>query len=98
MVIRWLAHRYLLKQSLGFYQDEFAGRIATKVMQTSLAVRETVMKLLDVMVYVVVYFLSMLFIIAQADVRLMVPLLIWLIMSIVLQYYFVPKLKAVSTV
>lgn len=98
MVIRWLAHRYLLKQSLGFYQDEFAGRIATKVMQTSLAVRETVMKLLDVMVYVVVYFLSMLFIIAQADVRLMVPLLIWLIMYIVLQYYFVPKLKAVSTV
>jgi len=87
MIIRWLAHRYLLKQSLGFYQDEFAGRIATKVMQTSLAVRETVMKLLDVMVYVVVYFLSMLFIVAQADVRLMVPLLIWLILYIALQYY-----------
>lgn len=98
MVIRWLAHRYLLKQSLGFYQDEFAGRIATKVMQTSLAVRETVMKLLDVMVYVVVYFFSMLFIIAQADVRLMLPLIVWLIIYIALQYYFVPKLKAVSTV
>jgi ATP-binding cassette subfamily B multidrug efflux pump len=98
MIIRWLAHRYLLKQSLGFYQDEFAGRIATKVMQTSLAVRETVMKLLDVMVYVVVYFLSMLFIVAQADVRLMVPLLVWLILYIALQYYFVPKLKAVSTI
>ena len=97
MVIRWLAHRYLLKQSLGFYQDEFSGRIATKVMQTSLAVRETVTKLLDVMVYVVVYFLSMLFIIAQADARLMVPLLIWLVLYIALQYYFVPKLKAVST-
>ena len=98
MIIRWLAHRYLLKQSLGFYQDEFAGRIATKVMQTSLAVRETVMKLLDVMVYVVVYFLSMLFIVAQADVRLMVPLLVWLILYIALQYYFVPKLKEVSTI
>ena len=98
MVIRWLAHRYLLKQSLGFYQDEFAGRIATKVMQTSLAVRETVMKLLDVMVYVVVYFFSMLFIIAQADVRLMLPLLIWLVLYIAIQYYFVPRLKAVSTV
>ena len=98
MVIRWLAHRYLLKQSLGFYQDEFAGRIATKVMQTSLAVRETVMKLLDVMVYVVVYFFSMLFIIAQADVRLMLPLLIWLVLYIAIQYYFVPRLKSVSTV
>lgn len=98
MVIRWLAHRYLLKQSLGFYQDEFSGRIATKVMQTSLAVRETVMKLLDVMVYVVVYFLSMLFIIAQADIRLMLPLLAWLVLYTAIQYYFVPKLKAVSTI
>ena len=97
MVIRWLAHRYLLKQSLGFYQDEFAGRIATKVMQTSLAVRETVTKLLDVMVYVIVYFLSMLVIIAQSDLRLMLPLLVWLALYIALQYYFVPKLKAVST-
>lgn len=97
MVVRWLAHRYLLKQSLGFYQDEFSGRIATKVMQTSLAVRETVTKLLDVMVYVVVYFFSMLFIIAQADVRLMLPLLAWLVLYIALQYYFVPKLKAVAS-
>lgn len=97
MVIRWLAHRYLLKQSLGFYQDEFAGRIATKVMQTSLAVRETVTKILDVLVYVFVYFLTMLFIIAQADVRLIMPLLIWLVLYIALQYYFLPKLKSVST-
>ena len=97
MVIRWLAHRYLLKQSLGFYQDEFAGRIATKVMQTSLAVRETVMKLLNVMVYVIVYFLSMLFIVAQADARLIAPLLVWLVIYIALQYYFVPRLKAVAS-
>ncbi len=97
MVVRWLAHRYLLKQSLGFYQDEFSGRIATKVMQTSLAVRETVIKLLDVMVYVVVYFLSMLFIIAQADYRLMLPLLVWLVFYLAIQYYFVPKLKSIAT-
>lgn len=97
MVIRWLAHRYLLKQSLGFYQDEFAGRIATKVMQTSLAVRETVTKLLDVMVYVLVYFISMLAIVAYSDIRLILPLLVWLVAYIGLQYYFVPKLKSVST-
>ncbi|MBT8070840.1 MAG: ABC transporter ATP-binding protein, partial [Gammaproteobacteria bacterium] len=63
MAIRWSAHRYLLKQSISFFQNDFAGRIATKVMQTSLAVRETVMKLLDVMVYIIVYFSSMLFLI-----------------------------------
>ena len=97
MVIRWLAHRYLLKQSLGFYQDEFAGRIATKVMQTSLAVRETVMKLLNVMVYVVIYFLSMLVIVAQADARLIAPRLVWLVIYIALPYYFVPRFKAVAS-
>ena len=54
--IRWMAHRYLIRQSMSYFQDEFAGRIAAKLMQTSLAVREVVMKLLDVLVYVVVLF------------------------------------------
>ncbi len=97
MSIRWLAHRYLLKQSLSFYQDEFAGRIATKVMQTALAVRETVMKLLDVFVYVSVYFTAILVMLAQADWRLMMPMLVWLAAYISIQFYFVPKLKAVSS-
>lgn len=97
MSIRWLAHRYLLKQSVSFYQNDFAGRIATKVMQTSLAVRETVMKLLDVLVYILVYFTSMLVMIASADVRLVLPMLVWLALYIGLQWYFVPRLKTVST-
>ena len=97
MSIRWLAHRYLLRQSISFYQNDFAGRIATKVMQTSLAVRETVMKLLDVMVYVLVYFGSMLFFIAEADLRLVLPMLVWLAVYIAMQFYFVPRLKAAST-
>ncbi|GIU15217.1 ABC transporter ATP-binding protein [Shewanella glacialipiscicola] len=97
MSIRWLAHRYLLKQSVSFYQNDFAGRIATKVMQTSLAVRETVMKLLDVLVYILVYFTSMLVMIASADVRLVLPMLVWLALYVGLQWYFVPKLKSVST-
>ena len=54
MRIRWQVHRYLLKQSMTFYQDEFAGRIATKLMQTALAVRESVVKLIDIMNYVTV--------------------------------------------
>ena len=96
MSIRWFAHRYLLKQSFSFYQDDFAGRIATKVMQTSLAVRETVMKLLDVMVYVSVYFFSMIWMVARADYRLAIPMLIWLVIYILLQIYFVPRLRKVA--
>ncbi|MAD76991.1 MAG: multidrug ABC transporter ATP-binding protein [Rheinheimera sp.] len=97
MSIRWLAHRYLLRQSVSFYQNDFAGRIATKVMQTALSVRETVMKLLDVMVYVLVYFGAMLFFVADADLRLILPMLLWLVLYIALQFYFVPRLKRVST-
>jgi ATP-binding cassette subfamily B multidrug efflux pump len=97
MSIRWLAHRYLLKQSLSFYQDDFAGRVATKVMQTSLAVRETVTKMVDVFVYVTVYFTAMLFMLAESDWRLMAPMLIWLFVYISIQLHFVPKLKDVSS-
>ncbi|MDA5316192.1 multidrug efflux ABC transporter VcaM [Vibrio cholerae] len=97
MSIRWLAHRYLLKQSVSFYQDEFAGRISTKVMQTALAVRETVMKSLDVFVYVMVYFTAIVVILAQADWRLMIPMLIWLAIYVAVQMYYVPKLKKVAS-
>ncbi|GIU31201.1 ABC transporter ATP-binding protein/permease [Shewanella schlegeliana] len=97
MSIRWLAHRYLLKQSVSFYQNDFAGRVATKVMQTSLAVRETVTKLLDVLVYILVYFTSMVVMIAKADLRLMLPMLVWLTIYVALQFKFLPKLKKVST-
>ena len=97
MSIRWFAHRYLLKQSVSFYQDDFAGRIATKVMQTALAVRETVMKLLNVMVYILVYLISMIVMVAQADYRLAIPMLVWLVIYTCIQYYFIPKLKKVAT-
>lgn len=97
MAIRWQAHRYLLRQSVTFYSNDFAGRVATKVMQTSLAVRETVMKLLDVMVYIVVYFGTMLFTVGKADIWLMLPMVGWLVLYLALQWYFVPRLKRVST-
>ncbi|MGL5249984.1 MAG: ABC transporter transmembrane domain-containing protein, partial [Enterovibrio sp.] len=97
MAIRWLAHRYLLKQSISFYQDDFAGRIATKVMQTALAIRDSAIKILNVAVYIVVYFAAMLVIVAQADLRFILPMLFWLICYIALQAYFVPKLKKIAT-
>ena len=96
MSVRWMAHRYLLSQSYGFFQNEFSGRIATKVMQTALAVRDTVMKLLDVLLFVVIYLVTALILVANADLRLCVPLLVWLCLYIAVQYYFVPKMKAIA--
>ncbi len=96
MIARWQMHQSLLRQSMAFFASEFAGRVATKVMQTSLSIRECVMKLLDVFVYVGVYFLSMLVLVASADWKLMLPLLLWLFVYVSLIRYFVPRLKEVS--
>ncbi len=96
MIARWQMHRYLLRQSMRFFSDEFAGRVVTKVMQTSLAVRESVMKLLDVFVYVGVFFVAMIILIASADWRLMLPLLFWIIAYISLISFFVPRLRKIS--
>ena len=98
MTVRWLAHRYLLNQSYSFFQTEFSGRIATKVMQTALAVRDTVMKLLDVILFVIIYLSTAIFLVAAADLRLCIPLLVWLIFYIQIQRHFVPKMKKVSRV
>ncbi|MEK1888550.1 MAG: ABC transporter ATP-binding protein [Phyllobacterium sp.] len=96
MRIRWMVHRYLIRQSMTFFQDEFAGRVSTKLMQTSLAVREAVMKLLDVLNYVIVYFSGTLIIAAAADLRLMVPFVVWLAAYIGLLRYFIPKIRVIS--
>jgi ATP-binding cassette subfamily B multidrug efflux pump len=96
MRIRWRVHRYLLRQSMGYFQDEFAGRIATKLMQTSLAVRETVIKLLDVGNYVIVYFGGALIVAASADWRLMLPFAAWLVAYAILLRYAIPRLNKVA--
>jgi len=97
MAIRWRAHRYLLNQSMSFYENDFAGRLATKVMQTSLSVRETVLKLLDVFVYAVVYFVSILVVVFKSNSILMLPLLFWALAYIGVQLFFIPRLKRIST-
>lgn len=96
MKIRWQAHNYLLAQSLSFFQNEFAGRVATKVMQTSLAVRETVMKASGILMYIAVYFVSIVALVATIDWRLALPLALWLTIYIVILKVLLPKLKAVS--
>lgn len=96
MLVRWLGHRYLLKQSMRFFQDEYAGRISQKLMQTALAIRETVMKLMDVFVYVIVYFVGALVLIGHSDLGLILPLLVWLGAYTVLLVFFVPRLQAIA--
>ncbi len=96
MIARWQMHRYLLRQSLSFFADEFAGRVATRVMQTSLAVRESVMKMLDVFVYICVYFTTTVVLVASADWRLAMPLLLWAVVYGALIYTFVPWMKELA--
>ncbi|MGK6312448.1 ABC transporter ATP-binding protein [Neorhizobium sp. DT-125] len=96
MIARWQMHRFLLRHSMTFFANEFAGRVSTKVMQTSLAIRETVMKVLDVFVYVVTYFVSMIAIVASADLRLAAPLVVWIIVYSVTVAYYVPRLRKIS--
>ncbi|HEY0034201.1 MAG TPA: ABC transporter ATP-binding protein, partial [Devosia sp.] len=94
--IRWMSHRYLIRQSMSYFQDEFAGRIGAKLMQTSLAVREVVMKLLDMLVYVVVYFTGAVILAAAADWRLAIPFLVWLAAYVSLMFYFIPRMGKIS--
>lgn len=96
MRIRWQAHRYLLGQSLGFFQHEFAGRVATKVMQTALSVRQTVLKLLDLMVYVSVYFISAFVVVFAVDWRLSLPLAVWFLVYVGILKVLLPRLEKVS--
>ncbi|MDZ7823796.1 MAG: ABC transporter transmembrane domain-containing protein, partial [Ahrensia sp.] len=98
MRIRWRAHRFMLGQSFGFYQDEFAGRVATKVMQTALGVRETVAKILDVLVYVGVYFGGALILVGSLDWAMMVPFLGWLVLYSALLYRYLPKMREISEI
>lgn len=98
MLIRWKAHRYLLGQSFSFYQDEFAGRVATKMMQTALGVRETVTKILDVLVYVVVYFAGALVLVATLDLWMMLPFIAWLCVYVLLLRNFLPRMRRISEI
>jgi ATP-binding cassette subfamily B multidrug efflux pump len=95
--IRWLIHRYVLRQSMTYFQEEFAGRIATNLMQTALAVRDSAMKVLDVLNYVVFYFAGAVVLAAMNDWRLAVPFLVWLAGYITILRYFVPLLADISS-
>ncbi len=92
MRMRWNFHRLMLAQSLGFYQDEFAGRVSAKVMQTALAVREVVLTTVGMVVYVLVYFLSTGVILVSLDGWLLVPFVMWAVLFGLTMKLLIPKL------
>ena len=92
MRLRWNFHRQMLAQSLSFFQDEFAGRVATKVMQTALAVRDVVMLLTDIMVFIVIYFATMMALVGGFDAMLLLPFGTWLLCYLAALRWFVPRL------
>ena len=96
MRLRWNFHRLMLGQSMSFYQDEFAGRIATKVMQTALAVRDTWLIIADILVFVIIYFVTMSLVVGSFDAWVLVPFLLWLTLYSVALAYFVPRLARVG--
>jgi ATP-binding cassette, subfamily B, multidrug efflux pump len=96
MRIRWLAHRYMLRQSMDFFHNEFAGRVATKVMQAALGVRDMVMKLTQVIAWVVSFVISSIGSFSFYDWRLPIPLLVWLVLYGFTMWYFVPRLGKLS--
>jgi len=86
----------MLGQSMSFYQDEFAGRVATKVMQTALAVRDAWMTATDILAFIVIYFVTMLAIVGSFDLRMLAPFLGWLTLYALSLVYFVPRLGKVA--
>ena len=92
MRLRWNFHRLMLGQSLGFYQDEFAGRVSAKVMQTALALRDVVMTIADMVVYVLVYFITSGVILSSFDAWLIVPFICWMIGFAMIMRFLIPKL------
>ncbi|NQD91251.1 ABC transporter ATP-binding protein [Pseudomonas sp. CrR25] len=92
-LIRWQSHRYVLKQSLSFFQNDFAGRIAQRIMQTGPALRDSALQVVDALWHVLVYAGSALYLFAAVDVRLMLPLALWLVGYSLLLWYFVPRIK-----
>jgi ATP-binding cassette subfamily B multidrug efflux pump len=96
MRLRWDFHRLMLGQSMAFYQDEFAGRISAKLMQTALAVRDTVDVIGDILVFVVIYFVTMGLVLGGFDLWLLAPFIGWVALYSVAMWYFVPRLGRVA--
>ena len=97
-LIRWQNHTYVLKQSLNFFQSDFAGRIAQRIMQTGNSLRDSAVQAVDALWHVLIYAITSLVLFAEADWRLMLPLLLWIAGYIAALFYFVPRVKERSVI
>ena len=91
--IRWQNHRYVIRQSLGFFQNDFAGRIANRIMQTGGALRESAVQIVDAIWYVTSYTGSAIVLFAKADLWLATPLIAWVFAYVGLLAFFIPRIK-----
>ncbi|UUX51552.1 ABC transporter ATP-binding protein/permease [Nisaea acidiphila] len=92
-LVRWQSHRHMLRQSMSYFSNDFAGRLSQKVMQTGLSLRRSVGQLIDAVWYVTVFWISGIGILAGFDVRLMPPLLVWLVAYGIALWVIVPRIK-----
>src|SRR6266446_4297370 len=97
-LIRWQAHWHVVRQSWAFFQNDFAGRISNRVMQTGPAVRQTLVASVTAVWYVLVYGTTAVVMTAAADAWLTLPLLAWFAGYVGLLFYFVPRLRDRSKV
>jgi len=97
-MVRWQQHRYMLRQSLAFFQNDFAGRLANKIMQTGGALRQTVVEVVDALWFVAIYWTSAAVIFFDLDWRLVIPLVLWLLTFLGMIWFFVPRLIRYATI
>jgi ATP-binding cassette subfamily B multidrug efflux pump len=91
-LVRWRAHRQVLRQSLGYFQNDFAGRIAQKIVQTGPAVGDGFYTVLDALWYALIYAVAAVVLLAEFDWRLMMVFGVWLIAYIALAVWIVPRI------
>ena len=97
-MIRWQHHKYVLRQSLTFFQNDFAGRIAQRIMQTGNSLCDSAVQLVDAIWHVLIYAITALVLFAAADWKLMIPLIIWMVIYVSSLLFFVPRVKQRSVV
>ena len=95
-VVRWRSHRHVMRQSVGWFENDFAGRIANRVMQTPRSAGEAVFQVFDALSYSIAYVIGAFFLLFQADVRLTIPLVLWFVLYLVLLNWTVRNVKPAS--
>ncbi|MFV0514557.1 MAG: ABC transporter ATP-binding protein [Jhaorihella sp.] len=95
-LIRWRAHKHVLRQSVGWFENDFAGRIANRIMQTPPAAGEVVFQVFDAISFALAYLVGAAVLLLAADARLLIPLMIWFVLYLVLIRWTVARVGPAS--